>query len=242
MVILDERVKLPSHFRVENELRDQLSSRPGHQRCIEGHGEMLLILHEVPGESAERTALYFWHDYEGRWFQSTGPGVSGVGDLLGRYATAIYAHARALGRDDASEIFRVLRLSAPLHRSIRNIVQAIEQVLSINPEDREIRAFRDRAREIELAAELLSSDAKTTLDFQQAERMERQLQASTKLERIVRKLGLALAILLPLFIVDALFDVNVDLPDFFEPVFLGILVSGLVIAGTMGWLRKKQSR
>ena len=89
MVILEESVKLPNHFRIENELREQLSSRPGHQRCVEGRGELLLVVHDVPKPGIpERQALFFWKDYEGRWSQASGPGISGVGELLDRCETA----------------------------------------------------------------------------------------------------------------------------------------------------------
>ena len=93
MVIVEESVKLPGHFRIEQELRDQLSSRPGHQRCVEGRGELLLVVHDVPRVGVpEREGIYFWKNYEGRWSQQSGPGLSGLEDLLDRYAKTIDGH------------------------------------------------------------------------------------------------------------------------------------------------------
>ncbi|RYD35556.1 MAG: hypothetical protein EOP87_07150, partial [Verrucomicrobiaceae bacterium] len=66
MMIIEESVKLPAHFRIEPELREQLSGRSGHQRCVEGRGELLLIVHDVPKPRiADRNGIYFWKGHDG---------------------------------------------------------------------------------------------------------------------------------------------------------------------------------
>lgn len=237
MMILEESVKLPPHFRIEDELREQLSSRPGHQRCLEGRGELLLVLHEVPRPRIpERQALYFWKTYEGRWSQESGPGLSGLSALLDRYAKAIDGHEDVIDEaDTAAEIFSILRHSGPLARSSRNLVQALEQVLAIDADDREIRAFRDRAREIERAADLLNSDARVTLEFWQAERAEQQLRSSARLGKIAYRLNLLAGFFLPLVALGGLFGMNVELPDFAKRWFWLIFFGGLTVGGLLLW-------
>lgn len=237
MMILEESVKLPSHFRIDAELREQLSSRPGHQRCIEGRGELLLVVHDVPRPRIpERQALYFWKDYEGRWSQENGPGLSGLSDLLDRYAKAIDGHEDVIDEaDTAVEIFSILRHSGPLARSSRNLVQALEQVLLIDSDDREIRALRDRAREIERAADLLNNDARVTLQFWQAQRAEQQLRSSARLGKIAYRLNLLAGFFLPLVAMGGLFGMNVQLPEFTKRWFWLIFFGGLIIGGLLLW-------
>lgn len=238
MIILDEPLRLPPHFRIEDELREQLSSRPGHQRCLEGRGELLLVLHEVPRPRIpERQALYFWKDPQGRWAQAAGPGLSGVSELLDRYAKAIDGHEEVVDEaDTAAEIFTILRHSGPLSRSSRNLVQALEQTLQMDPDDKEIRAFRDRAREIERAADLLNNDARVTLEFWQAERAEQQLRSSARLGKIAYRLNLMAGFFLPLVAMGGLFGMNVKLPGFVQQLFWLIFFGGLTIGGLVLWM------
>ncbi|MBK1882458.1 hypothetical protein JIN85_08530 [Luteolibacter pohnpeiensis] len=244
MVIVEESVKLPGHFKIERELREQLSGRAGHQRCIEGNGELLLILHEVPKAGVpEREALYFWKDYEGRWMQKDGPGVSGVGDLLERYARAIDIHEANIDEaDTAAEIFGILKHSGPLARSTRNIVIALEQVLLGEPDDREIRSYRDRAREIERAADLLNSDARLTLEFWRAERAEEQADSAERLGKIAYRLNLLAGFFLPLVAFAGLFGMNVRLPQFIQPMFWGIFFGGLIVGGLLLWFVSREPK
>jgi Mg2+ and Co2+ transporter CorA len=238
MVILEDSIRLPNHFRIETELREQLSSRPGHQRCVEGRGQLLLIVHDVPKPRIpEREGLYFWKDHDGRWSQASGPGLSGLAELLNRYEKAIDAHEVVIDEaDTAAEIFAILRHAGPLMRSSRNLVHALEQVLAIDPDDREIRAFRDRSREIERAADLLNGDARVTLEFWQAERSEQQARSSARLGKIAYRLNLLAGFFLPLVALGGLFGMNVKLPDFVQPMFWGIFFSGLTIGGVLLWL------
>lgn len=232
MMILEESVKLPPHFRIEEELREQLSSRPGHQRCLEGRGELLLVVHDVPRPRVhERTGIYFWKGHDGRWQQASGPGLSGLAELMERYSKAISEHEAVVDdADTAAEIFAILRHSGPLARSTRNLVQALEQALLIDPEDREIRAFRDRAREIERAADLLNNDARVTLQFWQAERAEQQARSAARIGRIAYRLNLLAGFFLPLVAMGGLFGMNIDR---WSGLFWAVLILGMIIGGVL---------
>lgn len=233
-----ERLKLPAHFQLEPELLEQLSSRPGHQRCIEGAGELLLVVHEVPKPRVpEREALFFWKRHDGSWFHSGGQGLGALSDLLDRYEKTIDVHEEVVDEaDTAAEIFAILRHSGPLCRSSRNLVAALEQVLSIDPDDREIRGLRDRAREIERAADLLNNDGRMALEFWRAERAEEHALAGARLNRIAFRLNLLAGFFLPLVALGGLFGMNVELPGFVIHLFWGIVGAGLLFGGALLWL------
>jgi Mg2+ and Co2+ transporter CorA len=244
MPIVPETTYLPQHFGIELELREQLSSRPGHQRCIEGDGELLLIVHDVPRPGVpEREALFFWKRRDGKWIGPEGQqGLEALDVLLDRYARAIDGHEEVIDEaDTAVEIFAILRHSGPLSRTSRNLVDALEQVLVLDQDDREIRALRDRAREIERAADLLNADARVTLQFWQAERAEEQAKSAMRLNRIAFRLNLLAGFFLPLVALGGLFGMNVDLPAFAKPSFWGIFSAGLLTGGFLLFLVGRQT-
>jgi Mg2+ and Co2+ transporter CorA len=243
MVTPMKSFKLPAHFEIEPELREQFSNRPGHQRCVEGRDELLLVVHEVPQAGIpEREAVFFWKRHDGRWTQPGGPGLNELGELLDRYALAIDGHEGGLDKvDSAAEIFGVLRHAGPLARSTRNLVLAMEQALAADREDREIRAYRDRARELERAADLLNADARVTLEFWQAERAEEQSRASERLSRIAFRMNLLAGFFLPLMALSGLFGMNVRIPAFVEPWFWGIFGGGIATGAVLLWLVGRQT-
>lgn len=235
---LTEKLKLPDHFQIEPELREQLSGRPGHQRCVEGSGELLLVVHEVPKPGIpERQALFFWKRHDGTWMQSSGKGLDGLNALLDRYEKAIDIHEEGVDEaDTAAEIFGILRHSGPLARSTRNMVQALAQVLVIDPDDHEIRHYHDRARENERAADLLNTDARVALEFWRAERAEEQALAGARLNRIAFRLNLLAGFFLPLVALGGIFGMNVNLPKGAATMFWGIVILGMAMGASLLWL------
>ncbi len=240
----DEKIYMPAHYALERDLLEQLSDRPGHQRCVVGREELLLVLHEVPKAGVpERDAIFFWRRRDGRWFQPDGQGLKGLDDLLDRYAKAIDENEEILEETGkAQDLFRVLKHAGPLTRSSRNMVIALEQVLNQEPDDRLIRTYRDRAREIERAAELLHADGRETLLFWQAEAAEQHTKSSKRLSNILFKLNLVTGFFLPLVALGGLFGMNVDLPDFTRGMFWWIFFGGLGVGGALLWHVAKERR
>jgi hypothetical protein len=232
-----ENFTLPAHFGLEFELREQLSGRPGHQRCIEGAGELLLVVHDVPKPGvAERDALFFWKRHDGTWMQPSGPGNDELDQLLDHYAKTIDEYEELINETEGpSQLLRVLRHSGPMARSTRNMVGAFEQVVRADPDDRGMRRLCDRAREIERAAELLHMDARMMLDFSRAESAEKQAKSSARLNEIAFRLNLLAGFFLPLVALGGLFGMNVNLPGFVKSLFWLILFGGLIIGGAVVW-------
>ena len=241
---MDEELKLPEHFEVERELREQLSGRAGHQRCVVGHSELLLILHEVPKVGVpERDAVFFWRRHDGRWLQPGGSGLDELENLLDNYTRSIDANEETLEKTESTEqIFGILRYAGPISRSLRNAVQALEQALVQEPDDRKIRAFRDRTRDLERAAELLHADARETLAFWQAQASEAHAKSSERLEHILFKLNLVTGFFLPLVALGGLFGMNLNIPDFLKGMFWWVLFGGLAVGGFLLWYVAKSGR
>lgn len=233
----EELLVLPEDYKIERTLREQLSGRPGHQRCVVGDEELLLVVHEVPEAGIpERKAIFFWRQRNGTWLQPGGPSLDELSALLDRYARAIDENEEQLEKTESTElVFKILRHAGPLTRSTRNLVHALEEVIAQEPEDRIILTFRDRARELERAAELLQSDARETLIFWQAEASEEHARASDRLGKILFKLNLVTGFFLPLVALGSLLGMNVDLPDFIEELFWVIFFGGLVVGGLLLW-------
>ncbi|QTN31702.1 hypothetical protein HZ994_04975 [Akkermansiaceae bacterium] len=232
---MDEKLQLPGHYELERELREQLSGRPGHQRCVVGHDELLLVLHEVPKAGVpERDALFFWRRMDGRWIQPGGPGLDELGDLLDRYAKAIDEREELLEKtESAQDLFDILRHAGPLARTSRNLVGALDQALVQEPEDREVRAYRDRAQELVRASELLHTDARETMFFWQAEAAEEHAKSAERLGNILFKLNLVTGFFLPLVAFGGLFGMNVELPEFVQGMFWWIFFGGLIVGGLL---------
>jgi len=237
-------LKLPTHFEIEPELREQLSNRPGHQRCLEGRDELLLIVHDVPQAGMpERDAWYFWKRHDGRWSQPSGSGLSELGELLERYAEVIDGHEDRLAKVvGAADICGVLRQAVPLVRCVRNLALALEQALAADHENREIRTCRDRAREMERAAELLNEDARVILECWQAERAGEQSQAFQRLGTLAFRMSLLAGFSLPLLAIGSLSGMNVWLPSFLQPLVWGIFLGGCATGSAALWRARPRLR
>ncbi|MEI6604962.1 MAG: hypothetical protein WCP35_06610 [Verrucomicrobiota bacterium] len=244
MVTPRKSLKLPAHFEIEPELREQLSNRAGHQRCLEGRDELLLVVHDVPQAGVpEREAWFFWKRHDGRWAQPGGSGLGELGELLERYAEAIDDHEDRLDKAaGAAEICVVLRHAPPLARCTRNLMVALEQTLAADPENREIRTYRDRARELERAAELLNTDARVALECWQAERVGEQSQASRRLGILAFRMCLLAGFSLPLLVISNLSVTLVGGAAFIQPLSWGMFFGGSAVGTMTLWLVARHTR
>lgn len=233
----EELLVLPKHYEIESDLAEQLSGRPGHQRCVVGESELLLVVHEVPQAGIpERKAIFFWKQRDGNWLQPSGTGLCELGALLDRYAKAIDINEELLEKTESTElVFKILRHAGPLTRSTRNLAHALEATLIQEPDDRQIISYRDRAHELERAAELLHNDARETLIYWQAEASEEHARASDRLGKILFKLNLITGFFLPLVALGSLLGMNVNLPDFIQNLFWVIFIGGLTFGGLLLW-------
>lgn len=98
------------------------------------------------------------------------------------------------------------------------------------PNDRDLILCRDRAYDIERAAELLYNEAKNALDFAIARRSEEQAAHSLRMALSAHRLNLLVAFFFPIATLSAVFGVNLahGYEQQFAPLpFLGVLLLGL---------------
>lgn len=204
-------IYIPASFDLEPELIDQLSPRPGMQRCIAGRYELLLLVHEppLPG-SADRSPAVFWRREDGLWMDGQGSkGLRRLGEVVERYVLEVRDSSEALGKAaSAEEVFALARTCGPLAHSARHLAVAIEQALGQDEDSRELRLLRDKAREMELAAELLHQEARLTLDFRRASGSDPRPENLHQLHRAVLLFSVFAAFFAPLAALTGLFSMN----------------------------------
>ncbi|HVX12558.1 MAG TPA: CorA family divalent cation transporter [Pirellulales bacterium] len=204
---------LPTTWKVPEIFRTRLGESAGRQRSMAADGHLLIVLHELPKPTAhERTGRLFWREPDGQWkSNSQGSGIQALKRHLTDYADEV---TRLEGQVDqaasAEDYFAVLQAAAPLFRAARNMHAALQQARELTPADRDLVLMRDRAVEIERAAELVHGDAKNGLDFTVARQSEEQAQRSYEMAVSAHRLNILAAIFLPVATLSAIFGMNLD--------------------------------
>ena len=202
---------LPPVWEVPAEFRDRLGDQVGRQRAMISDDHLLLILHDPPApDESGRDGQFFWRQPNGTWSSSKlGAGPQALGQHLDAFQKLINRFEdQDQVADNATAYFTVLHGLAPIRRSTRNMHQALQQAREMCPEDRDLINFRDRAYQIERAADLLSNDAKTSLDFLIAKRSEEHAENSEQMAHASHRLNLLAAFFFPMATLCALFGVN----------------------------------
>ncbi|MDP1829579.1 MAG: hypothetical protein Q8L48_40305 [Archangium sp.] len=229
---------IPNQWAVPKRFRERVGESAGRQRQMTGDGHLLLVLHAVPEPGvAERGARLFWRDPAGGW-KSAGQG-SGVGALrgyLGEFEEAVdRQELRLRAAATATEYFEVLKAATPLHRTSRNLLRTLQEAREA-VDDRELINLRDRAGEVERAAELLVSEARDGLDFTSAQQAEAQAKVSLELARDGHKLNTIAAVFLPITALASIFSMTLrsGLETWFSPwLFWLIVAAGVALGLTM---------
>ena len=191
----------------------RLGNKAGRQRAMSADGHLLLVLHEPPADDHfDRKPRLFWRPPDGRW-RSTASALDGLQSL--RRHVEEFAHAverlegEAEAAADADSFYRVLRRAAPVHRTARNLHAALQQAReAAGDEDRDLIVLRDRAGEVERAAELLHADAKVGLEYSVARQVEAQTRASLAIVESGHRLNVLAAVFLPLTAISAALGMN----------------------------------
>jgi hypothetical protein len=229
---------IPNQWAVPKRFRERVGESAGRQRQMTFEGQLLLVLHEVPKAGVpERAARLFWRDQAGAW-KSAGQG-NGVGPLrmhVGEFEAAVDAlEERLREAKSATEYFEVLKAATPLERTSRNLLRTLQEARDAI-DDRELINLRDRAGEVERAAELLSSEARDGLDFTSAQQAEAQSKVSLQLARDGHKLNTIAAVFLPITELASIFSMTLrsGLETWGSPgLFWVIVAAGVALGLTM---------
>lgn len=228
---------LPRGWDLPAKLASRLGDEVGRQRCMLADGHLLLVLHDLPkpGDAA-RSARLFWRRPDGSWDASAGGGgVQGLVRHLELFAKAIDAQEELLAAAKTShQIHAVVQAAAPLARTVRNLQASLQEARDGIPGDRELILARDRAYELERAADLLHHDAAAALQYTAARQGEEQTRAAYELAWAGHRLNLIAALALPLMAIASVFGMN--LPSGLEGggvIAFWAIVIGSVVFGVL---------
>ncbi len=227
---------LPASWELPAEFRARVGEKTGRQRAMLAEGQLLLVLHRLPRKNeTDRAGRFFWRKSDGSWQSSDlGPGAGALSKHLNEYAEVVerYDHLQdeASGLDDYQAIIEGL---APIHRTIRHLHTALQDAREKVPDDRDLINARDRAYELERAAELLVGDARNDIQFLTAKRAEEQADAAHKMAVSGHRLNLLAAFFFPIAALTAIFGTNLSHPleQYVPPpyAFLSVIGAGTVM-------------
>lgn len=202
---------LPPGWEVPAEFRKRLGDKIGRQRTMDADGHLLLVLHACPSiEEGDRRGRFFWRKPDGTWTgnESSG-GINTLPKHLAEFSTAVEAIDNRLdAADDAKDFFDVMSALSPLLRTVRNLHKTLQAARETLPDDREIINARDRAYELERAAELLYEDSRNGLEFVMARRAEEQAAAGHRMAVSSHRLNLMAAFFFPVATLATIFGTN----------------------------------
>lgn len=204
---------IPHNWDVPQVFRDRFGTRAGRQRVMHADGHLLVILHDVPdpGEPDVRNGRLFWRKPDGTW-KASASGATNIGPLRA-HVEAFDAAADQLEEQvdkakKAKDWFEVLRMSAPLLRSARNMSRALQEARELAKTDKELIAVRDAAQEVERALELIHGHARDGLEFTVARNAEENVESSRHVVESGHRLNLIAAMFLPITALGSLLGMN----------------------------------
>jgi hypothetical protein len=198
----------PNWSSFPDEFRSRLGTKVGRQRTMKANEDLLIVAHVVPEhDEAGRRGILFWRDGQGEWRCSNGdPGKVAIDMHLDRYSKRIETceqqEAAAARADDYLPLLEGL---APLVRSSRNLLEALEEARKSLPTERSLIDHRDRAYDLARQAELLYEDAKNSLDVAVIRRADEQTIATHQMTVAAHRLNMLAATFFPFATLGAIF-------------------------------------
>lgn len=199
---------VPANWELPDIFRERLGTSAGRQRLMIDNQQFLIVAHEVPkADENDRRGVLFWRDERGEWRASNGdPGKVGLDNLLNIYAKSLDDFDRKeASAQRADEYWPILDGMAPVVRSVRHLLEVLEQARQAFPKVRELIDYRDRAYELTRTAELLYSDAKNAMDVAVVRRAEQQSEASRQQASAAHRLNQLAALFFPLATLGSVF-------------------------------------
>ena len=132
----------------------------------------------------------------------------------------------------AQDYFNVVYQLDPVQRAARNMHTTLQEAREMLPDVRELINYRDRAYQLERAAELLHRDARNGMEMQVARRAEEQAASSFQMAVSAHRLNVLAAFFFPIITLCTIFSTNVKhgLEDVDAPwPLIGILAAGFLL-------------
>ncbi|MDZ4852810.1 MAG: hypothetical protein SGI77_26280 [Pirellulaceae bacterium] len=230
---------IPSNWQLPDEFRQRLGSTAGRQRFMQSGRDSLIVAHYVPEHNeVGRRGVLFWRDGASEWRSSNGDlGKGAIAIHLSRYSKKLDEYdsmeEKAIRADD---YLPILEGVAPIARSIRNLLETLEEARKAIPDDRSIIDHRDKAYELSRQADLLYEDAKNSMDVAVVRRADEQAIASRQMSVAAHRLNMLAALFFPFATLGAIFGTtltdNWSWRDSAFP-FVLFLAVGLIIGGVL---------
>lgn len=224
---------LPKTWNLPESIRRRLGDQAGRQRLMDEDGHLLLILHTPPRpeDNEARNPAVFWRTPEGDWKSApAGGGLAALQAHIAAYRTLVgQLDAAVDGARSAREYFAVMRAINPLLRSTRNLLAVMEAARKARGDERRIIVLRDETVEIERAAELLATDAKSGMEFALAESGEAQAREAIVANREARRLNHLVAFFFPLATLVTVFSMRDPLQVLTMPGTVLVLIVGIAL-------------
>jgi hypothetical protein len=227
---------LPPTWEIPAAIRERLGDKVGRQRAMAADGHLLLVLHKPPkaGDN-ERQGRFFWRKPDGSWQSNDlGQGPAALGKHLAEYSDIVERFDRQEeNATTVDEMFKIIEAMSPVHRSTRNLHSALQEARTLIAADRDLINLRDRAYEIDRAAELLLGEVQTALEFALAKKTEEQTAAAHQMALASHRLNLLAAFFFPIVTLCSIFSVSLKhgIDDLIPApfAFLGVIGIGLVM-------------
>lgn len=205
---------IPSVWSLPKAIEDRIGATVGRQRAMVAQGHLLLLLHAVPtDDEPERRGILVWRDPTGAWRgteRGNGPGL--VADVIEAYDDAIdEVEAKADVAETALDWFEIIQRIGPLHRAAQHLQATLQAARTALPDVQALINLRDRAIEVERAAELVAQGCEQSLRYALARRAEEQAAASREMARSAHRLNALMALCLPLTAVSGMFGMNLQM-------------------------------
>ncbi len=231
---------IPGDWQLPDEFRQRLGTTVGRQRFMQSEKEILIVAHYVPEhDEVGRRGILFWRDGAGEWRCSNGdPGQGALAMHLGRYSKKLDEYeALETNAIRADDYLPVLEGLAPIVRSVRNLLETLEQARKAISDDRSIIDHRDKAYELSRQADLLYEDAKNSMDVAVVRRADEQALASRQMSVAAHRLNMLAAMFFPFATLGAIFGTTLtdnwswrDSAFPFGLFLIAGLLSGVVLA------------
>jgi len=199
---------------------------------MQSEGQLLIVAHLVPEhDEASRRGILFWRDAGGEWKCSNGdPGRIALTMHMDRYSKRLDAfEQQEAAANKADDYLPLLDGLAPILRSTRNLLEALEEARKAVPDARELIDLRDRAYDLARQAELLYEDSKNSMDVAIVRRADEQAQTTHQMMVAAHRLNILAALFFPFATLGALFGTtltdNWSWSQSPAPFFLFVLVS-----------------
>ncbi|MCC6508818.1 MAG: hypothetical protein IT423_06905 [Pirellulaceae bacterium] len=230
---------IPALWQLPDEFRRRLGSKAGRQRLMQSEGHVLLVLHEVPhADDVTRRGILYWRDAGGEWRASNGaPSKVALEQHLDRYTRRLEEYDQLeQAAQTANQYSQLLEGLAPIVRSLRNLLEVLEEARKAVVEDRGLIDHRDRAYELSRWADLQYDDAKNSMDVAVVRRAEEQASASHRMLVSAHRLNILAALFFPFATLGAIFGTtltdNWRWSHSWQPFAL-FLVGGFVCGGLL---------